>query len=625
MAPTASTGPSHAFKLRTGVTSQSAHRGAPRRCDVRAPRRVNGRAVAVKPAARKKLVSHHSEDEHADDASRGEVSASPEAEPRLIAFYLPQYHPIPENDRWWGKGFTEWPGTAGAQPLFEDHYQPHIPADLGFYDLRLPEARAAQAELAKQYGIHGFCYHYYWFSGRRILQRPLDEMLQSGKPNFPFCICWANEPWSRRWDGSESEILIAQEHDLDSDKKLIFDLLPLFADRRYIKVNGKPLLVIYRVGLLPNPGALFAAWREAARQHGLPDLHICMAETFGLNDPFASGCDSAVEFPPHQLVAGPVNDSLKGLAEGFSGTVYNYADAVMAETVAAPADYQRYRCVMPGWDNTPRRGRKGNLFHGATPELYELWLREAIGFTRRHLPAGQRLVFINAWNEWGEGAHIEPDIRFGRQFLEATRRAMAGLSEWRTIMTATKTKLPAGEEDLTALEAWLRSFETALKYMSEQYLSLETQRLGLQPAFVNFSESVLAPLGVQLKGSCNIERINQISDGDMIAVDQTGYLQISGWNLIAGEEMTAETVSYLTLLSMDGEQAFTARIQQRVPRADVAEYHKLPSDQGLWSGIRSSVRLSSVDPGKYEIGIDTRIGSSCLRALSSKVVVIGQQ
>jgi hypothetical protein len=193
-----------------------------------------------------------------------------------------------------------------------------------------------------------------------------------------------------------------------------------------------------------------------------------MAETFDLNDPYARGCDSAVEFPPHQLLAGAVNDTLKDLSKNHSGSVYSYATTVMNEIVAIPPDYPRYRCVMPAWDNTPRRGRMGNLFHGATPELYELWLREAIGFTRRRLPAGQQLVFINAWNEWGEGAHIEPDMRFGRQYLEATRRAMAGLSVWRTIMTGAKTRQPAAVEDLAALENWLRSFENSLQYLSEQ-------------------------------------------------------------------------------------------------------------------------------------------------------------
>ena len=373
-------------------------------------------------------------------------------------------------------------------------------------------------------------------------------------------MCWANESWSRRWDGSENEVLITQEHNPEIDKSLIFDLLPLFNDRRYIKVDGKPLLVIYRVGLLPDPEALFAIWRAVAQKQGFPGLHICMAETFGLNDPFEKSCDSAVEFPPHQLVAGSINQTLKCLTHSYSGTTYSYAEAVLGEIVAPPPDYPRYRCVMPGWDNSPRRGLAGNVFHGATPELYELWLREAIGFTQRRLPHSHQLVFINAWNEWGEGAHLEPDLRWGRQFLEATRRAKAGLSEWRTIMSGAKARLPDATDDLAALEPWLKSYEVSLHYLSQQFISFETQHLGMQLSFVDFSQSALASLDLQMKGSCNIERVNQFSEGDVISIDPKGYLQISGWNLIAGQDINAETVSYMTLIAQEREKAFTVRI-----------------------------------------------------------------
>jgi hypothetical protein len=571
-------------------------------------RRVNGRSPK---AGRTRTAAQITQQE-----------AVPEPGVRLIAFYLPQFHPIAENDEWWGKGFTEWPGVAAAKPLFDGHYQPHIPADLGFYDLRLPESRAAQADLARRYGIHGFCYHYYWFSGRRVLERPLEEVLASGEPDFPFCVCWANEPWSRRWDGSEDELLIAQEHDTETDKKLILELLPFFADRRYIKVDGRPLLVIYRVGLLPDPRALFATWREISRQYGFPDLHICMAETFGLNDPFSYGCDAAVEFPPHQTTAGVINGSLQGTGD-VAGNLYHYSDAVLNDIVAPPVDYPRYRCVMPGWDNTPRRGAAGNVFHGATPELFELWLREAIGFTTRHLPPDQHLVFINAWNEWGEGAHLEPDLKYGRAYLEATRRAKAGLSEWRTIMTGARTRFPTAKEDLIALEAWLESFETSLRYLSNQYLSLENTRIGSQPSFMNFSDSQLAALDLRFEGSCNIERINQYVGDDSIDINPEGYLHVVGWNLLSGKEITADTESYLTLIPSDDEEPYTVRVRKRVQRADVAAYYELPSGTGLWSGIRASANLRNVRHGKYEIGIDTKVGATCLRTLSKKVIVVG--
>src|SRR4029077_7166935 len=198
---------------------------------------------------------------------------------KLIAFYLPQYHPIPENDDWWGKGFTEWTNVTKARPWFRGHYQPHLPADLGFYDLRLPETREAQANLARQYGIHGFCYYHYWFNGRRLLERPFNEVLASGSPDFPFCLCWANENWTRAWDGLEREVLIQQHYDSNDDLAHIRWLANAFRDPRYIRVHGKPLFLVYRVASLPDPMQTVSIWREEARRLGIGELFLCAVES----------------------------------------------------------------------------------------------------------------------------------------------------------------------------------------------------------------------------------------------------------------------------------------------------------------------------------------------------------
>ncbi len=225
---------------------------------------------------------------------------------RAIAFHLPQFHPIPENDEWWGKGFTEWINVVRAKPRFEGHYQPHLPADLGFYDLRLPEARAAQAQLAAEYGIYGFCYYHYWFNGRRLLEQPVNGIWKSGEPDFPFCLCWANENWSRRWDGANNEILIAQHYSHEDDLAHIRSLIPLFRDPRYIRVMGKPIFLVYRASKLPEPKRTTEIWRREAESAGLSGLFLVRVESHDQlgGDPRELGFDCAVDFHPnHELLA----------------------------------------------------------------------------------------------------------------------------------------------------------------------------------------------------------------------------------------------------------------------------------------------------------------------------------
>jgi lipopolysaccharide biosynthesis protein len=345
---------------------------------------------------------------------------------RHLAFYLPQFHPIPENDAWWGPGFTEWVNVAKARPRFAGHHQPHIPTELGFYDLRLPETRKAQADLARAHGIDGFVYYHYWFSGRRLLERPFNEVLNTGQPDFPFCLCWANESWTRAWDGRTKDVLVEQSY--GDDREHAGWLVRAFSDPRYIRVDGKPLFLIYRASKLPDPRRTLAIIRDEARRVGVGEVQICHVESFPdeHGDPAMLGFDAAVEFAPDWGVlspsmrsrAGNVLRRLPAAATRRPWQLYRYADVVQRMKAKAEVDYLRYPCVTPRWDNTPRKGRHGLALVDEDPAAYRDWV-EWVSRRASRAQTQESLVFVNSWNEWGEGAHLEPCGKWGRAYLQA--------------------------------------------------------------------------------------------------------------------------------------------------------------------------------------------------------------
>jgi len=346
------------------------------------------------------------------------------AEPRVIAFYLPQFHPIPENDRWWGEGFTEWTNVRRARPNFVGHDQPRVPGELGAYDLSDPGVLVRQAALAKEYGLYGFCYYFYWFDGKRLLERPVEAMRASGAPDFPYCFCWPNENWTRRWDGGDNEILIAIVSSRENDERLIRDLLPHFRDPRYIRVAGKPLFIVYRATQLPDAAATLSLWRDTCRKEGVGELYVCAMKTFESGDPTRLGFDAAVEFPPYGMQTPADNGQVDIVNTDFRGAIVDYRQFVVDTLAAVPPGYPWHRTVIPGWDNTARQQGQAFTLINASPEVYEVWLAETIARTMRERAPGERLVFVNAWNEWAEAAYLEPDARYGRQYLLATRRAL---------------------------------------------------------------------------------------------------------------------------------------------------------------------------------------------------------
>lgn len=353
---------------------------------------------------------------------------------RTIAFYLPQFHPIPENDDWWGKGFTEWTNAAKAKPLFPGHYQPHVPADLGFYDLRVPETRNAQAEMAREYGIEAFCYYHYWFGGKRLIERPFNEVLESGQPDFPFCLCWANQTWTGIWHGEPNRILIEQTYPGMDDHSNHFDYLQsAFKDKRYLCVDGKPVFVVYDPEALPNSINVTNFWRERAIQIGLPGLFLMAVHNSPDWDPKSAGFDAVVisRLPPRRKYL----KEWTTWKNPFRKLKYWYADwrklptihqhlFISDNLVPDPVSgIESYPCVIPNWDNTPRSGQNGLVLTGSTPELFGSNLRKACERVK-NLPAERRFVFIKSWNEWAEGNHLEPDLRFGHQYLESMQEVL---------------------------------------------------------------------------------------------------------------------------------------------------------------------------------------------------------
>ena len=349
---------------------------------------------------------------------------------RLIAFYLPQYHPIPENDRWWGEGFTDWTNVKKARPNFAGHYQPHLPAELGYYDLGDEGTMDAQAELAKRYGIYGFCYYYYWFAGKRLLEMPLERMLSTGRPDIPFCLCWANENWTRRWDGRDDQVLIGQNHSDDDDVAVMTDLIRYMRHPNYIRVKGKPLLLVYRVGLFPDIRRTAGIWRELCNRAGLGEIYLAMCESFEHAvekvPPGEYGFEASVEFPP-QYMSVPIQPPGKLLNPNYRGVVQDYRQSVVNSVEKGIPAYTLFRTAMPGWDNTARRQDDSHIFVNSSPGAYQAWLEAILHLTLEQNFGDERIVFVNAWNEWAEGNYLEPDQRFGHAFLEATRKALASV------------------------------------------------------------------------------------------------------------------------------------------------------------------------------------------------------
>jgi lipopolysaccharide biosynthesis protein len=353
---------------------------------------------------------------------------------RFLAFYLPQFHPIPENDRWWTPGFTEWTNVVQAKPLFRGHHQPHLPADLGFYDLRLPETRQAQAALARAHRISGFCYYHYWFEGKRLLERPFEETLASGEPDFPFCLCWANENWTRRWNGKDQEVLLRQTYSGEDDLCHIRWLATAFCDPRYLRVGDRPLLLVYRASNLPDPRRTADVWRAEAVRLGCAEPYLCAVQSFPSDrrDPTTFGFDAAVQFAPDFSDLKPRSDRarrttrryLKPASPYRANRVLDYLEVVERAGQAPDVSYKRYPCLTPGFDNSPRRVQGGaTILTNSSPQRYERWLREVIDRFQPY-SSQENLVFVNAWNEWAEGNHLEPSQRWGNRYLEAHRSAV---------------------------------------------------------------------------------------------------------------------------------------------------------------------------------------------------------
>ena len=391
---------------------------------------------------------------------------------KLLAYHLPQFHPFSENNAWWGEGFTEWTNIARGVPRFKGHYQPRVPRDLGFYSLDSEASLRKQVEMAQAGGVYGFVFYYYWFNGRRLMEKPVERFLEDPSIEMPFALMWANENWTRRWDGSENEVLISQDYRPKDDAELAASFATHFRDPRYIRCQGRPLLMIYRPGIIPNLAEKIARWRDIFRtQHG-EDPILVTAQAFNVLDPRDLGLDGAIEFPPHKLTSAlpPANVAFEYLDPDFKGKIYHYDDIVKISLDERPPPFPLIKTAVPSWDNDARRQGNGIVVTGSTPHKYEAWLTRLGDQAEAHPFFGERLVCVNAWNEWCEGAYLEPDLHFGAAYLNATARAVFGRTAQGTgprILLVGHDAFPSGAQHLLLNigRTLRRAFGVACEYL----------------------------------------------------------------------------------------------------------------------------------------------------------------
>jgi len=342
---------------------------------------------------------------------------------KIFCFYLPQFHEIEENSKWWGKGFTEWTNVKKAMPIFPGHNQPLAPGELGYYSLDDPEVLTRQSKLASAYGISGFCFYFYWFNGKTLLEKPLQHLLRNPKVSTEFCLCWANENWTRRWDGLENEVLISQNHSADDDIDFISHVSSYFSDSRYLRLDGKPVLIVYRPSLLPCALKTSQRWREWCRNNRIGEIVLVNCHSFDFSDPREIGFDIALEFAPHNMQLGHVDPRSLDANPDFKGHIIEWRDLLARSGKYEQKEYPIIRCVNPGWDNTARRGEQATILINSSPRLYCRLAENALSDAIAPNNNSQPLLFVNAWNEWAESAVLEPTASLGYANLSSTRQA----------------------------------------------------------------------------------------------------------------------------------------------------------------------------------------------------------
>ncbi|RNF32879.1 glycosyltransferase WbsX family protein [Paracoccus methylarcula] len=514
----------------------------------------------------------------------------------VLAFYRSQFYPDALHDGWYGRDVTDWADVAAARPLFDGHAQPRLPGNGGFYDLRLDAVQQSQIALAKDHGLSGFCYDYHWSAGQARMVLPIDRHVAQDY-DFGFCLCWVNDGPSRPPSGDGGAPVTPEQHSYAGDNDFILSCLKYFRSPRYIRIENAPLLLIRGISSLKSPAETIRRWRESIRAEGIEELHVCIVETEPGMNPLEYGADSSCQYPPVGLAGEPVDEDICGLVPGWQGEIRSYADAVQGEISRPVAGHLRFRTAMPGWDDTPRLGLRGQVFTDARSELFGLWMRHLVAEAQEHLPEGRRFVFVRSWNDWASGSCLEPDRQGGTQALTAMRDALTP----EALALAPLRPPPAGQPD--PLAETRRAVESLVAANRALGALVARRGRGLWGGDASVFLPVAGPLmhvERQSDRQAGVDMVNghPVKAGVDLPVASWRGLAMRGWFLIGGR--AADTAMIALRDTETPDRRYIAAIRDHEDRPDVVA--ALALDSGLRNfGFTLNASLEAVTAGRYEL------------------------